>query len=296
MFLHQLARDFVLRNKRLKDSLLVNFIYLFYEFIRHYISSGCRYYRIGKLIKLKRSDELVILGTGSTINDLTDAQYKELNNYDVAGLSYSCVLPINQTYYFYESPSFHETALMQEHADKIFPKIIENNKKGLLKFLLWKNSENIIFNKYVNLREFVCPNVCSILTDSLETIKKILRYCSKLKLNRFFLVQKRGSVSALVQFALLLRYKKVIFVGVDLNDSKYFFENNAKFEKYNFTDPYSFDSSYQNKKIHRTNDSSSGIPIIDVLQVMFDEDGTEFYVSSENSALASCLPVWQWQH
>ncbi len=297
MRIKQLVKGFVLNNKVLKDALFVNFIYLFYAFVKNYISSGFKIYRIGKLAKFKQSDTLVILGAGSSINGLSDAEYEELNNYDVAGLSYSCVLPVKQTYYFYESPSSHETLLMKEHVDKIIPTIIENKKKGLLKFLIWKNSENKILNKYINMSKFSCPKICSILTDDLKTIKKILRYCSRLGLDKVFLVQKRGSVVALVQFSLLLKYKKVIFVGVDLNSSKYFFEDNVKFKKYNFSDPYSFNESYYSKEIHRTNDPSLGIPIIDVLKVMFSENrDTKFYVSSKNSALASYLPILEWQY
>lgn len=294
MFLKKQLKNFILNNDKIKNSFFVNLIYILYEFIRHYILSGFKYYRIGKLIQLKRSDTLVILGAGCTINELTESQYRELRNYDVAGLSYSFVLPITQTFYFYESPSFHETDLMPEHADKIIPKVIEKHKKGLLKSLLWKNSENKVFNEHGNLSDFACINVCSILSDSVETLKKLFKFCSKFNFNKFFLIQKRGSVSALVQFSLLLKYKKVIFIGIDLNNNEYFFENNLMFEDYNFKNPYLLENRKRCKNTHNTNDPSIGIPIIDVLKILFKQGSTDFYVSSKNSALASFLPCWKW--
>jgi len=292
---HKLVKGYVLNNKVLKDSLLVNFSYLVYEFVRHFFSSGFRYYKISRLSKLKSSDTLVILGAGSTINELSDDQLGELGSYDVAGLSYSCVLPVRQTFYFYESPSAHEKELMLEHASKILPAILDNNKKGTLNKLIWKNSENKIFNQHFDLSKFVCPNVCSILTDNSNTIKKILKYCKKYRLNKYFLVQKRGSVAALVQFGILLKYKKIVFVGVDLNAGKYFFENNEKYMSHNFADPYSFDNTYTSN-VHRTNDPAIGIPIIEVLRTFFEEEpNMQFYVSSKNSELIKHLPLWNWQ-
>jgi len=292
MFIHKLIKGYVLNNKVLKDSLLVNFSYLVYEFVRHFFFSGFRYYKISRLSKLKSSDTLVIIGAGSTINELSDDQLGELGSYDVAGLSYSGVLPIRQTFYFYESPSAHEKELMLEHAHKLLPVILDNNKKGALNKLIWKNSENKIFNQHFDLSQFVC----SILTDNYNTIKKILKYCKKYKLNKYFLVQIRGSVAALVQFGILLKYKKIIFVGVDLNTGKYFFENNEKYMSHNFADPYSFDNTYTSN-VHRTNNPALGIPIIEVLRIFFEEEpNIQFYVSSKNSALIKLLPLWDWQN
>lgn len=292
----RLIKNSILKRKSLKDSIIINFIYLFYLFFKYYIASGFRFDRIDRLSAKKTSETLVILGAGNSINELTKSQYDELNNYDVAGLSYSCVLPIKQTFYFYESPSAHETDLIKEHVQKVFPAVIEAEKHDRLECLIWKNAENKIFSEYVDLRNFICPRVCSILTDSPYLIKMIIRYCNKLGLNKYFLMQKRGSVVALVQFALLLHYKKIIFVGIDLNGKDYFFENTDEYNHYEFTEPYSFDTTYKNKGMHRTNDPEIGIPIIEVLKLIFEEnDDAEFYVTSKDSALKSCLPLWVWR-
>lgn len=294
-FIKEMIKAHLIKNKALNGSLVVNFCYLIYQFVGHYFSSGFKYFRVSRLSNLKSSDTLVILGAGSTINELSIGQLEELNGYDVAGLSYSCILPIKQKFYFYESPSAHEKDLMLEHANKILPVILENKKKGRLNELIWKNSENKTFNQYFKLKQFVCPNVCSILSDNLRTIKKILKYCKKLGLNKYFLLQKRGSVTALVQFGTLLKYKKIVFVGVDLNTNKYFFENNKKYIFYNFADPYSFDNIYKSN-VHRTNDPKIGIPIIEVLKIFFEEEtNIQFYVSSKDSALIDYLPLWNWQ-
>ncbi|MDC1425240.1 hypothetical protein N8135_03575 [Oceanospirillaceae bacterium] len=290
-----LINGYILNNTRLKDSIFINFMYFFYSFIRYYVSSGFRFYRIGRLSVKKTSDTLVVLGAGCTVNELSQTQVDELERYDVAGLSYSCVLPIKQRFYFYECPSYNNTEFIKEHVTKVIPAINRAGEEGKLENLIWKNSQNKILNEFTNMKKYLSPKVSSILTDNPNVISKLLKCYMKSGINNLFLIQKRGSVAALVQFGLLLKYKKIIFVGIDLNSRKYFFEDDAKYNEYGFTNPYLFDSSY-NKDIHRTNDASSGIPIIDVLKIMFkSSESTTFYVSSRNSALACCLPLWEWK-
>ena len=184
---------------------------------------------------------------------------------------------------------------MLEHVNKILTAILDNYKKGKLNELIWKNSENKIFNKYFDLSQFVCPNVCSILSDNRNIIKKILKYYKKYRLNKYFLLQKRGSVAALIQFAILLNYQKILFVGVDLNKREYFFENNKKYSHYGFKHPYDMDNVYKGN-VHTTNDPAISIPIIEVLMSMFEEEcKMQFYVSSKNSELSKHLPLWNWQ-
>lgn len=295
MVIHKLVKGYLLNNKTLKDAFAINILYLAYEFIRHIFLSGFRYYKVSHFLKFKSSDTLVILGAGASINELSDQQLENLGSFDVAGLSYSCILPVKQTFYFYESPSFNEKESIEEHANKILPLILEYNRKGKLTHLIWKNSENKVLNNYSDFTAFVCPNVCSILTDNLNVIRNILNFYNKYGLNKFFLLQKRGSVVALIQFAILSKYKKIVFVGVDLNESNYFFQNNAKYTSHDFTDPYLLDNTPKSN-VHRTNDRALGIPIIEVLRVIFEEEtSVQFYVVSENSALKKYLPLWDWR-
>jgi hypothetical protein len=289
-----MLKNFVHNNKAIKDSLFFNFVYIAYEFYKHLFLNGFRYYKVSQLSKLKSSDTLVILGAGSTINELSGHQFEKLGSFDVAGLSYSCFLPIKQTFYFYESPSLHQKELMREHADKILPIVVKKYQTGILKTLIWKNSESKSIAEQCDFTQFVCPNVCSVITDNPKIIVKILKICRKYSLDNYFLVQKRGSVAALLQFGMLLNYQKILFVGVDLNNTRYFFENNERFSHYELRNPYSFDKVYGGN-VHRTNDPTISVPIIEVLKNVFDsEQDTQFFVSSKNSELIHYLPLWNW--
>jgi hypothetical protein len=270
----------------LKDSLLVNILFLIYNFFENKFSNGVVYNDISQLKSYKTSDTLVILGAGTSINELSEEQIEELNTYDVAGLSYSCLLPITQTFYFYEHRSWS--------ADKLISLALDRSRQGWLQNLLWKNCESKSFGFDAELSQFLRINVCSILTDELRVIHKVIKSAEKFGMGKFFLLQKRGSVTALVHFAALLKYRKVMFVGVDLSSSKYFFENNEKYLTHDLPNPYSIEGWYDGST-HLTNDPNYGVPIEEVLRIYFEcNQKIQFFVSSKSSALAKYLPVWQW--
>jgi len=216
----------------------------------------------------------------------------EMKGYDVAGLSYSAILPIDQRFYFYECPSSYQVNSMREYAEKLIPAIEGRAKEGKIHHLIWKNPETKVFSEWADMGGYSRPIVCSILSNDKKTVERVLNTYNKLKLYRLFLIQKRGSASALIQLAVSLGYKRVIFVGVDLNGGGYFFENNPDYAKYNLAEPYSLEGA--TPAIHRTNDASLGIPIMDVMNIMFkNAPDMEFLVSSKNSELSSFLPLWK---
>ncbi len=116
--------------------------------------------------------------------------------------------------------------------------------------------------------------------------------------------RKRGSLTVLpdsgativrlASLGLLLGYKRIVFVGVDLNNSRYFWEENpAYLKRLGLT---SFDSG-QRQAVHETM-SPKNRPFIvtemirslsDVGQRVF---GAELLVASETSALSEFLPTY----
>jgi len=282
----------IINNGLFRNSVFINLAYLFFLFFKHFLSNGFRFYSIINLSKYKKSGTLVILGAGSSVNELDESEIDKLNAYDIAGLSYSCVLPFNQTYFFYETAGPHEHSLRKNHATIVFPTILEARDNDRLENLIWKNSEVRIFRKYVDIDSFHCPIFCNVLTDDAGTFIRIFRIVKFLNLSKLFLIQARGSISAITLFAILLGYKRVIFCGVDLNDSGYFFENNTTYERYGFGDPYVHVDGIKSV-IHRSNDPKYGIPAIEALGAIFKENHEmEFYVTSNTSDLSSIIPVW----
>ena len=287
----------LIENEKIRNSLLVNLVYLIYSFIRILVLNGFNFTHINEYRQKKESNVMVILGAGSSVNELTDRQMKELGDYDVVGLSYSCVLNIKQKFYFYESASFHEKSLMQEHAIKVLPAVLSAKKKGIIENIFWKNSENKIFNNYVDMSLHSKQIVCNVLTNNEIIFNEILNWHLRLGLYKYFLVQIRGSVTALMNFAVALKYEKVIFVGIDLNDGGYFFDHSELYDKYNFASPYAVENIYgSDENEHRTNNSKYGKPVMNYIKMMTCEiKNISFYVSSKRSSLSQILNQWNFK-
>lgn len=289
-------RDYLLSNDKFKNNLLVNWLYILYSFIKILIRNGFRYTSIEKLIRRRSSDILVILGAGSSLAKLSEGQLCELGSHDLAGLSYSCSLPVRQKFYFYECPQLSESRLIQEHIDKILPNAKEASEENRIDNLIWKNSEKKRLREKVNLDEFSTPIVCSILSDDADIVARIFRLHRRSGLMKYFLLQKRGSVSALLQFGLGSNYDSIIFAGIDLNSNGYFFEQPEYRDVLDYENPFELESGSESGSVHATNDPKLGLPIEQVLEkICASSPETQFFVTSSDSALSSWLPVWKWR-
>ena len=283
----------ILNCNKIINSFIFNIFYIFYLSVKNYKNSKLKFKRIDEFIQYKESDTLVILGAGASINELSKDDISILNKYDIAGLSYSCVVPMPQTFYFYETPSCHDKNLLDEHVKKLFPEVLKTGEEKATRCNIWKNSESSCALDFLEIENFIAINVCHILANDTEVIKEIFRFFDKFKLSKFVLLQKSGSISAIINFAILLKYKKVIFIGVDLSNSKYFFDDNDNYKKYDFNNPFLLSDEERDKTVHLTNDKSKGQPISNVIKALAEEyKDVEFSTSSKSSLLSTFLPIW----
>lgn len=287
--------------KFLKNSLIINLIYILYSFVKYSYQSNFHYQKPIKFKSDKKSDTLLILGAGSTINELKKSQIKNFKNYDIAGMSYSIYLSFDQTYFFFESPSINEIESIGEFREKIIPQIDYKFSNKKIKNIIWKNPENNFFNKNLKFKEYKNILVCHILSDNEKVVKRVVKIIEFFNLNRIFLLQKRGSIFSLVMFAKLLGYNRVIFSGIDLNENEYFI-NDQIYKKYKLKDPKHIDMDDKihkykkklNHNTHFTNDPSIGMPIIKALNILFEENKSiEFLVTSKNSNLSKYINIWK---
>jgi len=293
-YLFNKIRVSVLSSPALRNSILINITYIIYSLAKRYISIGFKCSSITSLIDKKNSDTLVILGAGSSINELSQNQIDKLHGYDVAGLSYSCVLPFRQKYYFYECPQSIDFRLVEEHVEKLIPLIASRYREGQIENMIWKNSRKNSVEEHLNFANYSAPIFCSFLADDAHKIQFIFNLHRKLKLCKYFLLQKRGSVTGLLQFGLCCGYSSIIFVGVDLNSSNYFFEESDKYAQYNFSNPFELENEVTTSDVHRTNDPVWGQPISEIIRAMtIESEEVKFSVSSKNSVLSEFLPLWE---
>jgi hypothetical protein len=105
-----------------------------------------------------------------------------------------------------------------------------------------------------------------------------------------------ASVVRMMGLALAMGFRKIVLVGVDLNDSEYFWENNPD---YNWEALPVRPVNNQKNSVHETtmstNRAFSVIHMVGVIaKVSEAQNGTRVYVSSSKSELAKFLPQYCW--
>ena len=277
----------------LTRSTLLNVVYLIFVCIRHKFVFHNRFVGVSDLYSLKNSDTLAILGAGETVLQLTKKQKSCLKKFDVVGFGYTCILPYKQMVLFYESASDHELNLMDEHVYNVYPLVIDSFKNGKIKSLVWKNSENRTFEKRVDTSDFLKVSVFTLPTGNSQTFFRVFQIYKFFKLDRYFLLQARSSLVGIISFGLLLGYKNIVFSGVDLNNSDYFFNTVEPYKSLGLGDPYVVLDGVKSP-VHRTNDPQYGIPLAGFLKGIFSiNKNVNFMVSSERSVLSDFIDIWK---
>jgi hypothetical protein len=109
---------------------------------------------------------------------------------------------------------------------------------------------------------------------------------------------RQASLSWLITFAMQLKYKKIVFCGVDLNSPDYFFDIDDKYVKMRgLIKP---DPGFAGP-VHPTHDAShchAGTPITEILQITNDillkKHQIQIFTGAASSALYPLFPVYHW--
>ena len=240
----------------------------------------------------KKSDRVFILGSGSSVNDLTPADWEHVSLSDSIGFNFWMVHDFIPNVYFIEPLEYGlwETFLQLLELRKAHyfkTQFICNYKdwqfyEGL--FPLTKIPKEIARNMY-----FYSPY--SLMASSRKLVSSALWYWRFFKIDRAKLVDiidHRATLSALIMFSVFAGYKEIVLVGVDLNDTAYFWETNSSIQ-YKIKPP-----NLQTGKIHRTADpeidiNQYSIPIDEYIylldRIILKPRGISLFIASDKSRL-----------
>lgn len=278
---------------------------LMHEFNRAIkVNRAIRQYNLKRISELiiqnyKSSDTLFIMGSGSSINKITEEQWDEINENDSMGINFWLIHDFVPTYYMFElsskleresvlidllnkkSSDYKNTLFIIRQIDQIFKK---TKKKELDFYSLPESIRNNIFIPY----EFDIP---SINKDNLEKSIQLINKC-KINTVKNLLLSKRASLSEAICFGFKMGYKKIILCGVDLNNTKYFYEENSYYKNKLPIPP-----NNQNSATHKTLDPNHGSVTIDCViskinDFLLKPNGINLYIGSKQSALYGMLPFY----
>jgi len=101
------------------------------------------------------------------------------------------------------------------------------------------------------------------------------------------LIHSAGTLTDCVNFAYAMDYKKIILVGVDLYDRRYFWLDHSETRNSDISRGAKCD------ELHNTS-----VPMVDVIKLWkerLDKEGIEIYVYNKRSLLAEFLPVFKFK-
>lgn len=230
---------------------------------------------------IKTSDTLFILGSGSTINEITDEQWHHISQHDSIGLNFWILHKFVPSLLVYEEhldPSRNElfyNQLYNRRMDyKDIPIIVKDVEyKGVS---YDKIPEELKKNYYLSI-EIVIPDFSEKrVVKNMDFMLEFFGLVNKHKIR--IIPKKSGSVSYLLFLGLMLGYKNIVLCGVDLNNNKYFYDHMDIIKPSN-----------GNEKVHPTNiKTESNVPMEHIIE-MFNQFARRkqitVYCGSTKSAL-----------
>lgn len=249
-----------------------------------------------KLLSKKKSDTLFILAAGQSINNLSEKDFNIISEHDSIAINgFGCHGFIPNFY------SFELEFQMNRSAPKIFidmcKHIIKNIKKYEKTTFIFR--QNRIGDKDVDdfVREILSKgnsywNVYDTIPG--KTIKEYESYLlwykkiGLFKANDFF-PNKSSSLSWIISMAYQMRYKNIVFCGVDLFGD-HFYNNSKELDNRTFQENKS--------NLHRTGSvTQNGVAVQDIIKIwqkhLFNDFGSNLFTSSNYSLLAEFLPVYK---
>lgn len=276
----------------IRENITVNLLHFFYKKILFQIHNN-------KKLEIKKNNkDIVIIGAGETINELTEKNHAYFEKYcDIATLSYGAFVPKKIDFLFFEppDPNKYNELFYENYITNVLPELKKIMKKSSTKNIIIKNTFDKNFPLNMNLKKIYKIFNWGIRANNLKRIFKIYKILDYFKFTKKNIIQKRGSVVGLIIWALENGYDKVILAGIDLNNYTYFFEKNKNFNKKKFL------SLEKNTKpnislnnLHPTAVIRGNLDILDIFNELNKKYKSRIYLSSKNSKLSKIFPVFKY--
>lgn len=178
----------------------------------------------------KKTDTIFILGTGPSINEVSEKGWEKISNYDSLGINFFCLHKFTPNYL-----SFEDSEILEKQPNIDLQFRILNEKALTRKDLLFLERD-VSFFRLVGLNcnsmeSFKFPSRVlkfgrfrvSAATAKQFNARFQLIHRLLTRFNISCLISVRSSVVSIAEICVRLGYKNIVFVGVDLNSVRYFY-------------------------------------------------------------------------
>lgn len=243
------------------------------------------------MTRFKTSDTVFILGSGSSINAISDARWRTIARHDSFGLNFWLAHPHRPSLYAFEFgtsvwPTFTRLAHQRPDYDGI-PKLCTNVHPMAFDFLdtlppSWRPDVRTSW-------------VVSTLARDTAELEGSVGYLDEQGVfspatGLGYLFKHRATLVMLLTLAIKLRYRRIVLCGIDLNNAAYFYEDAAR-----YPDMVGFRSS-QTGAVHATQQRHTwAMPAADVVhalhKLIMAPAGIELLVENPSSGLHPRVPA-----
>lgn len=180
-----------------------------------------------EILKYKTSDKIFILGSGPSINLISNQEWEHIAKHDSIGFNYWLAhnfIPNIYLFQLFESNSLFNLLKDKLNQYKNVPFIIRGSQ--FAKYDLYK--ENNILNLFKEnpiyyLKEYPVHSQCSIDINLLIKYMDALGYMEFGNITKF-IPKWRGTLGLLLMLAYQMGYKKIILCGVDMHQNDHFWD------------------------------------------------------------------------
>ena len=254
-----------------------------------------------KLKAKPKSDTFFILGSGSSINDLASGHFEEMSQSHTVGINNWGLHPFVPDIYSLDSvpwvgdgENFRRSLDLLHRPDIIAAQpqlLIVRLKSAVERQHLETLPEELKDGVHFYGRVTPATREVRNLEGDLSRALKILQVQ-----HPSVVVDSGASIVRMVGVALALGHVRIVLVGVDLNNTAYFWENNPFYDSSQV-----INTPVNNQKTGSHETTSMWIrpfSVVDMLGSLRDtvskEFGVDILVASPKSELANVLPVYTW--
>lgn len=233
-------------------------------------------------LKKKKSDLVIIYGSGPTIGKLSNKELDKLSKFDSIGFNWFCKSNIPTTFYIIREQATTPKRCSEEMGITPMDLIkYMNNHVYINSSLVIQNMTNFPNHNYAysdHLSEF---KGSGIVLEELRIGKQVTKSFNvdHYKKNIFNegIYHGKCSLSNAIHLAIGMKYKEILFIGVDLYDSRYFWRGDKK---------YLLINNINNK--HKV-----GKVTIPMLKEIQTKNMIEMCTYNKKSLLSGFMPIWK---
>lgn len=269
-------------------SIIANFFVFLY--IKIFVYRKLKYFNFTNYKNTSKT--IFILGSGSSVNELTDENWRKIKNNTSIGLNFWIAHKFIPDFLFIE-PALEYRGLLSiiEESENRYKNVtfiikgIEslkfNSTKKLVRAIV-KANHKMFFAREIGLPSFNIND----LTKSL----RILRIIGFFNIN--ILAQSRSSIVLLLYYSIIKGYKEIVLSGIDLCGS-YFYED-KNFTLYTVFHGQNNSTLKINSKSKNLIDTESAIvALVKELNKFFD---FQIFVTSHNSVLSKYFSIYSFNN